>query len=693
MISEYKNWSSDRIDELLSNYLIDSWSFSRVGTFARNEKAFEMRYLYNVKGKSSATSVAGQAYHSALEWFYGKLANGEQADLIDMQLIATERINEVPAYEWKIQKTRPTVEKCIQDATSNAYKGIENFLKEQKTVTDEIKNVIGIELQIQEWLVVNGVSIPLPCNMYIDRVVETKDGKTVIIDDKLRTSFTSDEDISFVIGKQAITYVLGYEAKYGKTVDEVWFIENKISKNKDGSPQLKPTKVVMDNGTRRLYEAMLYEPLRRMLEAVSNPDYIYMMNDADNFEDKAEIYEFWAKTMLDEIEGFEIAENKKELIKKRQRKIKDSSLRNITPSVLKNFKKFAQEFIPLDFTNKDMTKQEKIEAVLRNFGLMVQVAHMFEGFSSDTFLLDVGAGVAINSVKRYRLDIANALGVSNIRINDNLTVHEGRSFLSLEAGKQNVSTLMWDKTRLKGMKIPIGVDNYGATVSWDLNDHSTPHMLVCGATGSGKSVSIKSTVMYAIEAGVKDIYIMDPKFEFTDMNGKNGISVINDIAEIETQMALLVVDMENRVRTGASHKTLIIFDEYADAIAQSRTGRDLNIYDNVMIGQYADGRPKFKREIVATDKSLSENMQIILQKGRSSGLRILAATQRASTDVIKGDAKVNFPVAVCFRVPKEVDSTVVLGETGAESLNGRGDGLIKSPKYKDVVRFQGFFYG
>jgi S-DNA-T family DNA segregation ATPase FtsK/SpoIIIE len=90
-------------------------------------------------------------------------------------------------------------------------------------------------------------------------------------------------------------------------------------------------------------------------------------------------------------------------------------------------------------------------------------------------------------------------------------------------------------------------------------------------------------------------------------------------------------------------------------------------------------------------KSLEENLRILLQKGRSSGFRIMAATQRASVKVITGDSKVNFPVQICFRVPKEQDSRVVLDEPGAESLAGMGDGLIKSPEYRDIVRFQAFY--
>ena len=147
--------------------------------------------------------------------------------------------------------------------------------------------------------------------------------------------------------------------------------------------------------------------------------------------------------------------------------------------------------------------------------------------------------------------------------------------------------------------------------------------------------------------------------------------------------------------------TLVVFDEFADAVAQSRKGSELDIKENVQVGNYAPkkgfmgmmmpGEPKYQLKKVGELKSLEENLRILLQKGRSSGFRVMAATQRASVKVITGDAKVNFPVQICFRVPKEADSRVVLDEAGAESLAGFGDGLIKSPEYKETVRFQAFY--
>ena len=84
-------------------------------------------------------------------------------------------------------------------------------------------------------------------------------------------------------------------------------------------------------------------------------------------------------------------------------------------------------------------------------------------------------------------------------------------------------------------------------------------------------------------------------------------------------------------------------------------------------------------------------MKRILQKGRSSGFRVLAATQRASVKIIAGDLKVNFSVQICFRVPKKVDSKVMIDEPGAELLAGAGDGLIRTPELIDITRFQAFY--
>lgn len=690
LVNKYSLLQGDALEEHFSNFLIDYWSYSGVTTFARNEKEFERRYIYHEPSRRSATTVAGSAYHSALQAYFENLRDyGAEISEAEMQEAAYKTIDEVEANQWKISKTTPTVEKCIEKATKTTNALISNFYKERSLYIENLAKVVDVEMRTRTWLVISGVDIPLPCHGQIDLVIETKDGKRVIIDHKSKSAYTDDSELGFTGAKQAIVYALSWEAlNPGMPIDEVWYIENKHSINKDSQPQLKKMAIILDQDTRHLYEAILYEPLRRMISATADPDHMYLINDADTMSDKAELYDFWARTMMTDIDCFNIPENKKDMIARRQKKLRDASTAAISPKVITSFRKQAATFISYEL-RKDMTPQEKIEHTLRSFGIMVKVAHVLGSYSSISYLLEIGAGVKIANIASHALDIANAIDVSSVRVLPQLSVYQGKSYLCVEAPHRTGDILLWDTKYLHGSKLPMGLDNFGKPVIWDINNHSTPHMLICGATGSGKSVCLKSTIEYAVAAGIKRIIILDPKYEFA--GAFPDCEVISEISEIETRMAQLVAEMQERARTGESDKTLIVFDEFADAVSAARSGKELDIKEMVATSTYKDGRPKYELRTVGRDKSLEENMKMLLQKGRSLGYRIIAATQRASTKVITGDAKVNFPVQVCFRVPKAVDSKVVLDEEGAEALAGCGDGLIKSPEYFGTVRFQGFY--
>jgi S-DNA-T family DNA segregation ATPase FtsK/SpoIIIE len=405
-------------------------------------------------------------------------------------------------------------------ASNTATTLLKNFLSEIDTYIEDFAEVLGVELRCEEWLTINGVDIPLPCHAVIDLAARLKDGRIAIIDHKSRASYTDEKDVALTRGKQAITYVKCFEAQTGMKVNEVWFVENKHSRNRDESPQMRCYKITLDKDTRRLYEAMLYEPLRRMVEAVGDPDYVFTINDSDTLSDKAELYDFWIKTMTAEVDDFAIPYDKRTLIAKRQKKIRDASMVAVSPRVISEFRRCAQSFITYDLSQSNMENKEKIEHVLRTFGIIVKVAHEIEGYSSTTYLLEASAGVKIANVARYKLDIAGALNVASVRICDNLMVYDGRSYLCVEVQHKRTKDLYFDPSYLDAEKIPIGVDNFGRTVVWDMNNQSTPHVLICGATGSGKSVSIISTLNYAKLAGVRDIIIFDPKCEFGRFAGK-----------------------------------------------------------------------------------------------------------------------------------------------------------------------------
>ena len=630
--------------------------------FARNPKDFERQYIYGEKSRKSARTIAGLAYHHALDFYFSNKKDGNILSLPELEALAYDFIDQIKPKEWKIQKTNPTVDACILTAGTLATKFLNNFYQEKSKYEDDIKEILFVEQYLSKFLTINGVDIPIICNMKIDLIVLTHDDKVAIVDHKSKDKFTSDDEIAYKIGKQAIIYTKGTESAHEHLkVDEAWFAENKDSKNEDGSSQIIIHKVKMDENVRTIYEMQLYEIVREMYHAVSDPDHVYILNESDNLADQAELQDFWYRTQISEIDDFNIDETKREMIEKRHKKIKDSSREMIAPQVIKNFKKEVEKFIQYDLSTIYTTMKEKIEHTLRSFGLKVQMAHELEGYSSNTYLLEAGAGVNISSILKQNLNIANTLNVSNVRILPNLMVYEGKSYVAIETSKKRDKDLLWDSKELVGMKIPIGKDNLGNTIVWDLENHSTPHMLVGGATGSGKSVSILSTIAYAKKAGIKEIYIFDPKFEFEDLRG-DGTEVYNDVADIEVMLEMLVEKMENKVKAKNTDKILIVFDEYADAIMAAGKNSELDKY-----------------------------MKRILQKGRSSGFRVLAATQRASVKIISGDMKVNFPVQICFRVPKKIDSKVMIDEPGAEILAGAGDGLIRSPEYADITRFQAFY--
>jgi len=287
-VSIYDKLTTEELESHLSNFLISHWSVSSVNQFARNEKVFEMKYLYGMVQKMPVSSVVGRAYHTAIEYYFKKLKEGKTVGLADLEILAFNEIEETPANEWLLQKTTPTVESCIKEATKNAAIFLRHFYAERGIIEDEIQEIIDVENSGEAFLTVSGVDIPLPCKYRIDLIIKDKKGNIGIIDHKSKRNISSETDVILSSGVQAITYTLAAEKTRNIKVDYVLFIENKLSVNKDGSPQLIRFKMGMDENSRKLYELQLYEPLKRMIEAVNDPDYVYLVNPNDNFVSKPE---------------------------------------------------------------------------------------------------------------------------------------------------------------------------------------------------------------------------------------------------------------------------------------------------------------------------------------------------------------------------------------------------------------------
>jgi len=168
----YSTYTPDQLDNHLSNFLVSRWSYSSTSTFARNEKLFEMQYIYGVKSRMSATTVAGQAYHHALEHFFKAKKVGEELSLPDLEILAYEYIDGIDANIWKIQKTTPTVDDCKQKANTTVTSLLKNFFSEIGVYLDEIEEIVDVEIFVDEFVVINGVEIPLPCGAKIDLIVK-----------------------------------------------------------------------------------------------------------------------------------------------------------------------------------------------------------------------------------------------------------------------------------------------------------------------------------------------------------------------------------------------------------------------------------------------------------------------------------------------------------------------------------------
>src|SRR6185437_689792 len=224
MSHKYKNLEPEQLEELFSTFLVDSWSYSKVNTFARHQCAFEMQYIFGLYSKMGPSAVAGKAYHLALQYFFAQLKEGEVIGLPAMEQAAFEHIATTPANRWKLGKTTPTMEEAVQEALNDANKLLRNFYVEKDVYMDDIAEILDVEVYFDEFLTVNGVDIPIPCHGQIDLVIRTKAGKVVIVDHKTKKSYTDEQEAAMIIGQQAITYVLGYEARTGTAVDEVWFM-------------------------------------------------------------------------------------------------------------------------------------------------------------------------------------------------------------------------------------------------------------------------------------------------------------------------------------------------------------------------------------------------------------------------------------------------------------------------------------
>ncbi len=355
-----------------------------------------------------------------------------------------------------------------------------------------------------------------------------------------------------------------------------------------------------------------------------------------------------------------------------------------------------------DISQAEIEKRvEIIERTMQSFGVPARVIEVNQGPVITQFGIEPGfvtgrggkqTKVKVSQISGLADDLALALAASPIRIEAPVP---GRSIVGIEVPNQEIAkvslrgvmeTEAFEKLRHKTqLPIALGEDVSGEPIVADLL--SMPHLLIAGATGSGKSVCINAIIAGFLCTNSPEILRMimvDPKR--VELTGYNDIPhllapVIVDLERVVGTLKWVTREMEHRYKQFAKVGARNI-EDFNKRITAG--GPERLPYIVVIIDELAD------LMMVAPDE-VEKLICRIAQMARATGIHLIIATQRPSVDVVTGLIKANFPARVSFMVTSSVDSRVIIDTVGAERLLGQGDMLFMSPSASQVMRLQGCF--
>ncbi len=349
-------------------------------------------------------------------------------------------------------------------------------------------------------------------------------------------------------------------------------------------------------------------------------------------------------------------------------------------------------------------KARVIEETLANFGIPAKVIEINAGPTITQFGLEPGfvarrgsdgvvrqRKVSVSRIAALQHDLELALAAAPIRIE---TPVPGRPIVGIEVPNESVSVVALRgilesdafKKKKSPLKIALGRDVSGAPMTADLG--TMPHLLIAGATGSGKSVCINSIIACLLYDNSPDdlrLIMVDPKrVELVNFNGIPHLlgPVVVNADEVVACLRWVVREMDNRFTLFAKHKVRNI-DAYNEKMEES-DGDNTMPYIVVLIDELAD-------LMLAAPDETEKLLTRLAQMARATGIHLVIATQRPSVDVVTGLIKANFPSRISFAVTSSVDSRVVLDTPGAEKLLGRGDMLYMASDSSKLLRLQGCF--
>jgi len=328
-----------------------------------------------------------------------------------------------------------------------------------------------------------------------------------------------------------------------------------------------------------------------------------------------------------------------------------------------------------------------LEETLRNFGLEATVTHVERGPTVTRYEMQPAKGVKVSKIVSLTDDIALALAATSLRIEAPIP---GKSAIGIEVPNSSVAMVyfrdlltskIYQESPLK-MILALGKDITGQPIFTDLK--RMPHLLIAGATGSGKTVCINTliaSILFKATPHEVQFVMIDPKrVELTIYDGIPHL--IQDVVTDPKQAAKVLIDV------------LVIMDERYNMFKEARV-RNLEEYNKarpetplpyivVLIDELAD-------LMMLAAATVETSISRLTALARAAGIHLIVATQRPSVDVVTGIIKANIPSRVAFAVSSIVDSRTILDSGGAEKLLGRGDMLFAPIDAMKPLRLQGAF--
>jgi S-DNA-T family DNA segregation ATPase FtsK/SpoIIIE len=342
-----------------------------------------------------------------------------------------------------------------------------------------------------------------------------------------------------------------------------------------------------------------------------------------------------------------------------------------------------------------------LQHTLESFNVDGQVTNIISGPRVTRYEVSLAPGVKVEKVANIANNIAMELEAKSIRI---LAPIPGRNAVGVEAPNAKASSVFLRNVmenpewKNSSAEIPIVLGKNVAGVPVILDLAKAPHLLIAGATGSGKSVCMNTLIMSLLlhfKPEELRLIMVDPKvveFETYTTLPQLITPIVNDPQKVPLALRWAVNEMEKRYKMLAKVRTRNLKTFNARPVASEPViGEDGKVIPDklpiliVIIDELAD--------VMMTDAKSDVETSIarIAQKGRAAGIHVVIATQRPSTNIITGVIKANLPTRIAFRVGSIVDSRVILDQKGAESLLGSGDMLFMPPGGGVVERVQGAF--